>query len=83
MGETPYTGMEPSREFLDKLRDGYRMEKPDFAPQNIYEMMLRCWNKEASERPVRLLERYDFYIDKNFYLLMVFAVIFRTRESIG
>lgn len=29
------------------------MEKPVFATENIYQVMLDCWNANAESRPVR------------------------------
>lgn len=29
----------------------YRLEKPEKAPEAIFELMQRCWKEEAKERP--------------------------------
>ncbi|XP_071811806.1 tyrosine-protein kinase SRK3-like [Apostichopus japonicus] len=50
-GEEPYIGMLP-REVLTRLLAGYRMDKPEDCSQHIYELMLDCWEKEPSARPV-------------------------------
>jgi FMS-like tyrosine kinase 1 len=51
LAQVPYAGMEANQEFFYKLRDGYRMEKPKFATQNLYEIMLSCWKFKPDTRP--------------------------------
>ncbi len=36
---------------IEALDNGYRMKKPDFAPNFIGEILVNCWKKEAQERP--------------------------------
>jgi len=43
--------MEANQELFYKLRDGYRMEKPKYATQDIYDIMLNCWNAKPESRP--------------------------------
>jgi hypothetical protein len=52
LGRSPYRGIESNEDLFRKLNDGYRMEKPDFATKNVHEVMLECWQKEPSARPV-------------------------------
>ena len=51
LGKVPYTGMEANQALFYKLRDGYRMEKPQFANQDVYDIMLNCWNVKPESRP--------------------------------
>ncbi|KAJ3659798.1 hypothetical protein Zmor_011468 [Zophobas morio] len=51
LARTPYPGMEYSESFCEKLLDGYRMKAPQFANDEIYEIMLHCWDAEPSMRP--------------------------------
>ncbi|XP_038063285.1 uncharacterized protein LOC119733977 isoform X2 [Patiria miniata] len=51
LGGTPYPGVPVDEEFYNRLKNGYRMCAPDHAPQEIYHIMLECWNTEAKERP--------------------------------
>ena len=37
-----------AREMLDS---GYRMPAPDGTPEEMYNLMLQCWNYEAEARP--------------------------------
>ncbi|XP_055308104.1 fibroblast growth factor receptor 3-like [Sitodiplosis mosellana] len=50
LGATPYPGLS-GQDLYKKLLDGYRMEKPDFATQDIYDIMSACWRKEPELRP--------------------------------
>lgn len=52
LGKVPYTGMEANQNLYYKLRDGYRMEKPSFANQDIYDIMLNCWATKPESRPL-------------------------------
>jgi len=49
-GGTPYQGMTntKAREMLDS---GYRMPAPEGTPDEMYNLMLKCWNYEAESRP--------------------------------
>ncbi|XP_046596474.1 macrophage colony-stimulating factor 1 receptor 2-like [Neodiprion lecontei] len=50
LARTPYPLIRPE-DMCRKLAEGYRMEKPPYAPRSIYQMMLRCWRAEPSKRP--------------------------------
>ena len=52
LGKVPYTGMDANQELFYKRRDGYRMEKPKYCTQDIYDIMLNCWNAKPESRPV-------------------------------
>lgn len=50
-GEEPWIGLNGS-EILRKIdREGERLHEPEATPPCMYEMMLRCWAREPSERP--------------------------------
>lgn len=51
LGGTPYPGMVVDSSFYNKIKSGYRMSKPELAPDDVYEMMMRCWNSEPEKRP--------------------------------
>ena len=34
------------------IKSGYRMPKPNHLSDNVYSMMLKCWNNEPHERPL-------------------------------
>nr|KAG5711811.1 hypothetical protein BaRGS_023575 [Batillaria attramentaria] len=53
-GRVPYPGIENS-EVLGRLETGYRMPKPSgsrvVCPNELYDMMLKCWHKTPELRP--------------------------------
>ena len=49
-GCTPYPSV-PPEQTLKLITNGYRLEKPDDCPQEIYELMLACWNISSEKRP--------------------------------
>ncbi|XP_058495284.1 platelet-derived growth factor receptor alpha isoform X2 [Solea solea] len=51
LGGTPYPGMVVDSSFYNKIKSGYRMSKPEHAPLDVYEMMMKCWNSEPEKRP--------------------------------
>lgn len=53
-----------NRDFLEKLEMGFRHEKPDNCPENVYKLMLSCWNKEPTKRPTfeYLFNYFDDYV---------------------
>ncbi|CAK6956108.1 platelet-derived growth factor receptor alpha [Scomber scombrus] len=51
LGGTPYPGMVVDSSFYNKIKSGYRMSKPEHAPDDVYEMMMKCWNSEPEKRP--------------------------------
>uniref|UniRef100_A0A0P5KX94 receptor protein-tyrosine kinase n=1 Tax=Daphnia magna TaxID=35525 RepID=A0A0P5KX94_9CRUS len=51
LGKVPYPGMEANHELIRQLEKGYRMEKPDFAPNYFGEIMTSCWKMDPKERP--------------------------------
>lgn len=34
-----------------RLKEGYRLQRPIICTDELYELMLRCWNADADERP--------------------------------
>ena len=39
------------REVLEQVERGYRMPKPSITPDNVYDVMLECWDRNADRRP--------------------------------
>uniref|UniRef100_A0A0P6E5R0 receptor protein-tyrosine kinase n=1 Tax=Daphnia magna TaxID=35525 RepID=A0A0P6E5R0_9CRUS len=50
LGKIPYPGMNGPILVKD-IQDGLRMEKPEYAPNFVGEVMKRCWDKEPNDRP--------------------------------
>ncbi|XP_078682838.1 proto-oncogene tyrosine-protein kinase receptor Ret-like [Branchiostoma floridae x Branchiostoma belcheri] len=56
LGNVPYPGRE--RTLLEELSTGYREPRPPGLKQELYDMMLRCWQWEEDDRP-EFEELYD------------------------
>lgn len=50
LGSTPYPGMS-AVEVMKKVRDGYRLDKPEHCRRELYNIMYYCWDKDPKERP--------------------------------
>ncbi|XP_070501931.1 tyrosine kinase receptor Cad96Ca [Chironomus tepperi] len=50
LGSTPYPGM-GAAEVMKKVRDGYRLEKPEHTSREIYNYMYYCWDGDPKNRP--------------------------------
>ncbi|XP_062523425.1 uncharacterized protein LOC134198105 isoform X2 [Corticium candelabrum] len=50
MGGFPYPTI-PNGKLLGKLRSGYRMEKPSNCSQQLYDVMMDCWDENPLSRP--------------------------------
>lgn len=37
--------------FHVKVRDGYRLEKPEHCRRELYNIMYYCWSQDPNERP--------------------------------
>ena len=49
-GRIPYPHMK-AEEISEKVKNGYRMSKPDTCSDKVYEIMLSCWKFDWSQRP--------------------------------
>ncbi|XP_070600503.1 tyrosine-protein kinase HCK isoform X2 [Erythrolamprus reginae] len=49
-GQTPYPGR-TNLEVMRALERGYRMPRPQDCPQELYEIMMRCWKQKPEDRP--------------------------------
>ncbi|XP_078038597.1 PDGF- and VEGF-receptor related [Augochlora pura] len=50
LAETPYPGMEAEIQY-QKLIEGYRMEQPEYATPEVYDIMRQCWKAKPTLRP--------------------------------
>ncbi|XP_022097251.1 proto-oncogene tyrosine-protein kinase ROS-like isoform X2 [Acanthaster planci] len=71
-GSTPYPGIE-SKSLAKRLLDGYRMPKPENCADEIYNLMLECWQEIPSRRPTfkeinEALKDMNANSDKNIYM---------------
>ncbi|XP_070712142.1 platelet-derived growth factor receptor beta-like [Pempheris klunzingeri] len=51
LGGNPYSDLPMTQEFYSALKRGYRMSRPDHAPHNMFDLMMRCWEEEPQSRP--------------------------------
>ncbi|CAB3996570.1 fibroblast growth factor receptor 4-like, partial [Paramuricea clavata] len=49
-GGTPYPSV-PIEKLFELLKSGYRMERPENCPPELYELISRCWSQEPGCRP--------------------------------
>ncbi|XP_021933765.1 tyrosine kinase receptor Cad96Ca-like isoform X2 [Zootermopsis nevadensis] len=61
LGSTPYPGL-AAAEVMRRVRDGYRLDKPEHCRRELYNIMYYCWDKDPKERPsfselIKLLEQ--------------------------
>ncbi|XP_068734449.1 tyrosine kinase receptor Cad96Ca-like [Montipora capricornis] len=50
IGGSPYPDTH-ARLIADKIQQGYRMPKPRHVDSNLYEIMMKCWEEDPSDRP--------------------------------
>ncbi|XP_019855617.1 PREDICTED: ephrin type-A receptor 4-B-like isoform X2 [Amphimedon queenslandica] len=50
LGQKPFQN-KTNQETLRQIEDGYRLPPPPGCPRSLYELMISCWNPEASRRP--------------------------------
>lgn len=50
LGSTPYVGI-GAADVMKKVRDGYRLEKPEHTSREIYNYMYYCWDADPKARP--------------------------------
>ena len=60
LGDDPYPSV-PVEKLFAKLRKGHRMKRPPYAPPELYQIMLTCWQHVPEERPsfTELVEEID------------------------
>nr|WOX59916.1 receptor tyrosine kinase PVR2A2 [Gecarcinus lateralis] len=50
LGTTPYPSVDYTN-FLELLEEGYRMDCPKYANQEIHNIMMQCWKLDPMDRP--------------------------------
>uniref|UniRef100_W4VRJ9 Protein tyrosine kinase n=1 Tax=Corethrella appendiculata TaxID=1370023 RepID=W4VRJ9_9DIPT len=60
LGTVPYPGMNADEQLYIKLKNSYRMEKPKYSNQDVYDIMLNCWNVKPDSRPSFKELKYRF-----------------------
>jgi hypothetical protein len=54
-GATPYTSMTNS-EAIEAVLKGYRLPKPENCPENVWQIVMRCWEQANNPLFLSLLE---------------------------
>ncbi|MEE6478522.1 hypothetical protein FKM82_011870 [Ascaphus truei] len=67
LGRSPYPGILVNRKFYKLVKEGYKMDCPDFAPLEIYRIMKACWDLEPTLRPT--FSEIGCLIDKQMSLI--------------
>ncbi|KAM6938048.1 mast/stem cell growth factor receptor kita [Lycodopsis pacificus] len=61
LGNSPYPGMPVDAKFYKLIKEGYRMDAPEFAPGEMYQIMRSCWDADPFNRPpfTKVVERIE------------------------
>ncbi|OCT86363.1 platelet-derived growth factor receptor beta [Xenopus laevis] len=51
LGGTPYPELPMNEQFYNAIKRGYRMSKPSYASEEVYEIMKKCWDEKFETRP--------------------------------
>ena len=50
-GKKPYEEIDTKEELMMQIEQGYRMPQPEWCPDELYAVMLSCWEMEPEDRP--------------------------------
>ncbi|KAL0108924.1 hypothetical protein PUN28_014201 [Cardiocondyla obscurior] len=50
LGSTPYPGL-AAAEVMRKIKEGYRLDRPEHCKRELYNIMYYCWDKDPACRP--------------------------------
>ena len=73
-GSDPYPEMDRIKTMEMVLKMGYRMPCPRNCPQNLHNIMMKCWNGDASYRPTFETLQWqleEYFIDQGLYAATV------------
>ncbi|XP_068134523.1 platelet-derived growth factor receptor beta [Hyperolius riggenbachi] len=51
LGGTPYPELPMNEQFYNAIKRGYRMSRPSYASEEIYDIMQKCWDEKFEKRP--------------------------------
>ncbi|XP_066446483.1 platelet-derived growth factor receptor beta isoform X2 [Eleutherodactylus coqui] len=51
LGGTPYPELPMNEQFYNAIKRGYRMSKPSYASEEVYDIMQKCWDEKFEKRP--------------------------------
>ncbi|MFH4975362.1 hypothetical protein AB6A40_002071 [Gnathostoma spinigerum] len=66
LGGTPYPSI-AMQQLYSCLKEGYRMEAPDNCPDEIYDVMVACWQEKPENRPSfdTLVDYFDWMLTQS------------------
>ncbi|XP_026160506.1 mast/stem cell growth factor receptor kita isoform X2 [Mastacembelus armatus] len=84
LGNSPYPGMPVDAKFYKLIKEGYRMDAPEFAPSEMYQIMMSCWDADPFKRPPfrKVVERIEQQLSdttKHIYLNFSSRLPFTSR----
>ncbi|XP_055305898.1 neuroglian-like isoform X2 [Sitodiplosis mosellana] len=67
LGASPYSDMTVGVHLYNKIKEGFRLEKPQFATEELYDIMLSCWRVKPESRPLfdALADRFSKMLGSN------------------
>ncbi|XP_019936565.2 mast/stem cell growth factor receptor kita isoform X1 [Paralichthys olivaceus] len=85
LGNSPYPGMPVDAKFYKLIKEGYRMDAPEFAPSEMYQIMRSCWDADPLNRPPfrKVVERIEQQLSdatKHIYLNFSFRLPVTPRD---
>ncbi|KAM9848389.1 mast/stem cell growth factor receptor kita [Aulostomus maculatus] len=90
LGNSPYPGMPVDAKFYKLIKEGYRLDAPEFAPSDMYQIMRSCWDADPFKRPSfrKVVERIEQQLsDATKHIYLNFSsrppVMPRAREEQG
>ncbi|XP_061593974.1 mast/stem cell growth factor receptor kita isoform X2 [Cololabis saira] len=90
LGNSPYPGMPVDAKFYKLIKEGYRMDAPECAPNEMYQIMRSCWDPDPFNRPPfrKVVERIEQQLsDATKHIYLNFSsrlpVMARSREEPG
>lgn len=51
LGGTPYPELPMNEQFYNAIKRGYRMSRPSYASEEVYDIMQKCWDEKFEKRP--------------------------------
>uniref|UniRef100_A0A8R1XWP3 Receptor protein-tyrosine kinase n=1 Tax=Onchocerca volvulus TaxID=6282 RepID=A0A8R1XWP3_ONCVO len=66
LGGTPYPSI-AMQQLYSCLKEGYRMEAPDNCPEEVYDVMVACWQEKPENRPNfdTLVDYFDWMLTQS------------------
>ncbi|KAL3981864.1 Protein tyrosine kinase family protein [Acanthocheilonema viteae] len=66
LGGTPYPSI-AMQQLYSCLKEGYRMESPDNCPEEVYDVMVACWQEKPENRPSfdTLVDYFDWMLTQS------------------